>query len=192
MTEYAYTMGGEPIAFRPEDGHFRADVEGVETWHPLAALTIWDDEERAAFGIVRTEVPPPVLTAGQVCDLIDNLRDARIDGGFEYMGHRFQSRASDRENIAALGADASEAIRDGKAEGDYLWHPEFPQGFGFINEANVAVPMDAFQMKGLRGRGTGYKAAQTFHARDLKDAVLAAEAAGQDPSTIEWRTGWPS
>lgn len=61
MTEQVYTMDGEAIQFRGSDDHFRADVGGVETWHPRAALTIWSDEELTAFGIVRTaiETPPP-------------------------------------------------------------------------------------------------------------------------------------
>lgn len=188
MTDYAFTLNGEPIQFRPEDDHFRADVAGVETWHPRAALTIWGDDDRAAFGIVRTEVQPPALTAEDICRLIDAFRDARIEGGFEYLGHIIQSRASDRENIAALGADAAEAIRLGAVAEDYLWHPGFPTGFGFITEANVVLPLDAFQMRDLRSRGLSFKAGQTFHARDLKDAVLSAA----DPSTVDWRTGWPS
>lgn len=65
MTEYAFAIDGAPIQFRAEDDHFRADVDGVETWHPRAALTIWGDDERAALGIVRTEVPPPVPTLEQ-------------------------------------------------------------------------------------------------------------------------------
>ncbi len=188
MTDYAFTIGGEPITFRPGDDHFRADVDGVETWHPRAALTIWTDDERAAHGIVRIEVPAAAPSAEDICRQIDNFRDQRIDGGFEYLGHIIQSRASDRENIAALGSDAAEAVREGAEAGDYLWHPGFPAGFGFITAANIAVPLDAIQMKGLRSRGLAFKAAQTFHARDLKDAVLAAE----DPSSVDWREGWPS
>lgn len=57
MTDYTFTIGGEPITFRPEDDHFRADVDGAETWHPRAALTIWSEAELAPRGIVRTEVP---------------------------------------------------------------------------------------------------------------------------------------
>lgn len=67
MTNYTFTLNGEPIQFRPEDDHFRADVNGVETWHPRAALTIWGDDERAAFGIVRTEVPASAPTAEDIC-----------------------------------------------------------------------------------------------------------------------------
>lgn len=134
--------------------------------------------------------------AAALIEEIDAHRDQLIDGGFTHGGHRYQSRPSDRENIAALGADAAEAIRDGAQAGDYLWHPEFPEGFGFITADNVTVPLDAFAMRDLRGRGTRYKAALTFHARALKDAALAA-AAAEDLAAFDlvasaWREGWPA
>ena len=53
MTDYAFNINGEEISFRADD-HFRADVEGVETWHPRAALTIW----RGDLRVVR---PPACL-----------------------------------------------------------------------------------------------------------------------------------
>jgi len=150
---------------------------------PEGKVAMWAD------GWVITDPPTsPALSAEAICRQIDAERDRRIDGGFEYMGHRFQSRATDRENIAGLGADAVEAIRDGAQAGDYFWHPEFPQGFGFITEANITVPMDAFQTRGVRAEGIGFKARLTLHARDLKDAVLAAE----DPSSVDIMTGWPA
>lgn len=64
MTDYAFTIGGEPISFRADD-HFRADVDGVETWHPRAALTIWSDDELTARDIVKVEVPPPTPSIEQ-------------------------------------------------------------------------------------------------------------------------------
>lgn len=159
-------------------GRFLRLVEGVPTISPEFA-----------------PIPLAERLAGLLVE-IDAHRDQLIDGGFTHDGHRFQSRPSDRENIAALGADAAEAIRDGAQPGDYLWHPEFPAGFGFITADNVTVPLDAFAMRDLRGRGTRYKAALTFHARGLKDAALAAVAA-EDVAAFDlvvstWREGWPA
>lgn len=35
--------------------------------------------------------------------------------------------------------------------------------------------------------GVAFKSGLTFYARAMKDAVIAAE----DPSSVEWREGWP-
>ena len=175
-----FVLNGDPLAFGQD-----VEIDGFA--YSYETLTIMSAGDREALGVTWVEPEPVVPTAEDICRQIDAWRDARINGGFSYMGHTFQSRATDRENIAALGADAADAIRDGAAAGDYLWHPDFPTGFGFITEANITVPMDAFQTKGLRSRGLAFKASQTFHARDLKDAVLAAEV----PSSVDWQTGWP-
>lgn len=74
MTQYAFTLGGEPILFRPEDGMFRADVDGVETWHDRDALMIWSDDERAARGIVRIEVPAQVPSIAERLDILASYR----------------------------------------------------------------------------------------------------------------------
>lgn len=171
-------LNGEPLPLDPGSGW--PLIDGYQ--YPPS-----DPARLEAAGAVWITPEPPALTAEDICRQIDSERDRRIDGGFPYMGHRFQSRPSDRENIASLGADALDAIRDGAQPDDYFWHPAFPQGFGFITEANETVPMDAFQTKGLRAEGTGFKARLTLHARDKKDEVLAAA----DPSSVDWMTGWP-
>lgn len=136
--------------------------------------------------------PPPTLADRKAAKSaqVNTLRDERIDRGFLFQGHRIQSRASDRENIANLGLDAREAIANGAVAGDYLWHPEFPAGFGFITADNEIVPLDAFQTEALRARGIQFKAAMTFYGRQLKDAIDAAQDdAALDAIDIE--TGWP-
>lgn len=117
-------------------------------------------------------------------------RDKRIEGGFDFNGHLIQSRATDRENIAALAADAERAIAGGKQAGDYAWHPRFSQGFGFIVEDNSVVPMDAFDMRAMRERGFAFKADQTFYAVSLKAAIDLADDYATAAAVVQ-DASWP-
>lgn len=178
MTNYTYTRNGEPMLFGP----FISD----EVEHPAAALTNWSDLELAAHGIVRTEVTPPQPTDAEICREIDNERDARIDGGFTFGAHTYQSRPSDRENVmgaaqlalAYLGAGGDPlSLRWSNPDADFVW----------IAADNQTVPMTADDVVALLQAGVAFKSALTFYARAMKDAVIAAE----DPSSVEWREGWP-
>lgn len=174
MTEYAYTIGGEPITFRPGDDHFRADVEGVETWHPRAALTIWNDEERSALGIVRTEVPPSPTTAADRLAALADLRWQKSQA-FTYDGVLTQADPA----IAVVNATLSMRDRRGVP-------PEAPQtwklsqaDFRQWNEAQI----EAF----------GFAIADHIQACFDREAVLTAMIlAATDPASVHINTGWPS
>ncbi|ADK99379.1 DUF4376 domain-containing protein [Brevundimonas subvibrioides] len=117
---------------------------------------------------------------------IDRERDRRIDSGFTFDGHRYQSRASDRENIMGAAQLAMGALAQGAQAGDLRW-ADPDQDFVWITADNELVPLDAPQVLALFQAGVAFKSALTFHARGLKDA--AAEAA--DVAAFDWRTGWP-
>lgn len=185
MTDYAFTIGGEPIQFRADD-HFRADVDGVETWHPRVALTIWTDGELAMHDIVKVEVPVPPMTAEEFGVLVNATRDARISGGMTYLNKRFQTRATDRENIVGMADLARDAIAAGAQPDDYRWlDPD--EDFEWILEDNTTLKMDAHQVVGLKMRGIAFKSATTRHAFGLK---RDAETLG-DLRSYDLKTGWP-
>lgn len=136
--------------------------------------------------------PPPTFEDRKAAKQakINATRDLRVDKGFLFAGYRIQSRPSDRENIANLGLDARDAVAKGAVAGDYFWHPQFPDGFGFITATNETIPLDAIQMEALRARGIEFKGALTFFARQLKNQVAAAaDDAALDAIDIE--SGWP-
>ncbi|QBX37213.1 DUF4376 domain-containing protein [Brevundimonas sp. S30B] len=129
---------------------------------------------------------PAVPTVQTVSRDIDRERDRRIDSGFTFMGHRFQSRPSDRENIMGAAQLAVGAIGQGAEPGNLRWaNPD--QDFVWITADNQLVPLDAYQVLALFQAGVAFKSALTFHARGLKDAAAEAE----DLTAFEWRNGWP-
>jgi hypothetical protein len=122
---------------------------------------------------------------------VNRRRDLLIDGGFDFEGHVIQSRATDRENIAALALDAEKAIDRGASAGDYGWHPSYPAPFGFIMADNQVAPIDAFQMVAMRQAGAAFKARLTFYARALKDQIETA--ADHDAATaVVTLASWPT
>lgn len=125
---------------------------------------------------------------------VDQLRDARIAGGFGHqvggVDYVFQSRQSDRENILGLAIAAQMALAQDAQAGDLQWLTP-GQDFLYITADNTLAPMDAFDVLGLYQRGLSFKAAQTFHARALKDAAIAAADEGE-LAAIPLETGWPT
>lgn len=133
------------------------------------------------------EPEPLVLTVEVICREIDAERDRRIDGGFVFNGVRFQSRASDRENIMGAAQLAMAYLAAGGDPASLPW-ADPDKDFVWIAEDNTIVPMTASGVVALFQAGVAFKSGLTFHARDLKDAVLAAEV----PASVDWREGWPA
>lgn len=129
---------------------------------------------------------PKVQTAADIARSIDRMRDARIDGGFMWRGMRFQSRQSDRENIIGASHLASLFIANGGSPDSMRWaNPD--SDFEWILADNGRTTMSAMDVIDLMQAGVTFKAAQTFYARALKDAVYAAE----DPTSVNITDGWP-
>ena len=124
---------------------------------------------------------------------IDAKRDAIIEGGFDFhlngQVHRIQSRQSDRENVMGLAQAAQGAIMAGSQPGDLRWITP-SQDFGFITADNTIIALDARDMLSMYEQGLGFKAAATFHARDLKNAVLACQT-DEEISALDLTSGWP-
>ncbi len=102
---------------------------------------------------------------------INAERDRRIAGGFEFNGHRFQSRPEDRENIAGAATAALGAIINGASPGDLRWHGG-DSDFVWIDEENLPHPMDAQTVYALGQAAMQHKQAHIFAARALKDAEI--------------------
>ena len=173
-----YTLNGEPLHGQP---FTVADVQysGIE-------LTIWSHDGLLALpGMEWVEPEPVVQTVEQLCAAIDAMRNQRIDGGFAFNGARFQSRASDRENVMGA-AQLALAYLGAGGDPDILRWADPAKDFEWITEDNSTVQMTAPTVVALFQAGIAFKSAQTFHARDLKDAQIAAY-----PDAIDITTGWP-
>lgn len=101
-------------------------------------------------------------------DRIDSERDRRIDAGITFQGIKFQSRGTDRENIAGAAQLGFMAMFAGAKPGDLRWSdPE--QDFTWIASDNSLVPMDAPTAVALGKAAAERKQALIFAARQLKD-----------------------
>ena len=100
--------------------------------------------------------------------LIDTERDRRIDAGITFQGIKFQSRGTDRENIAGAAQLGFMAVVAGKQAGDLRWSAP-DQDFTWIASDNSLVPMDAPTVVALGKAAAERKQALIFAARQLKD-----------------------
>lgn len=99
---------------------------------------------------------------------VDVERDRRIDAGVEFQGVIFQSRATDRENIAGAAQLGFMAVVAGAEPGDLRWSNP-GQDFTWIASDNSLVPMDAQTVVAFGKAAAERKQALIFAARQLKD-----------------------
>lgn len=101
---------------------------------------------------------------------VDAERDRRIDAGVEFKGVMFQSRATDRENVAGAAQLGFMAMVGGAQLGDLRWsNPE--QDFAWIASDNTLVAMDAQTVVAFGKAAAERKQALIFAAREIKDLV---------------------
>lgn len=99
---------------------------------------------------------------------VDFERDRRIDSGVEFNGVTFQSRATDRENIAGAAQLAFMAVVGGAQGGDLRWaSPD--RDFAWIASDNSLVPMDAPTVVAFGKAAAERKEALIFAGRQIKD-----------------------
>lgn len=123
--------------------------------------------------------PPYEPNAGDV----DKERDQRIDAGIEFQNIIFQSRATDRENIAGAAQLGFMAVMAGAQPGDLRWSSP-DQDFAWIASDNSLVPMDAHTVVAFGKAAAERKQALIFAARKLKDM----ESIPVDYADDKW---WP-
>ncbi len=100
---------------------------------------------------------------------VDAERDRRIDGGFEFNGNRFQSRAQDRENMTGAAQLAFMAVVGGAVAGDLQW-PGNGEPFHWIAADNSPVPMDALETVELGKAAADWKSRHIYAGRELKNS----------------------
>lgn len=158
-----------------------------ETQYPHEVLDLWHREQLASLGLEWVDPPQIAPTVEELCAAVDAERDRRIDGGFTFRGHVFQSQPSDRENVMGAAQLAIAAIGQGVQPGDLRW-ADPGSDFVWITADNALVPLDAHTTVAMFQAGIAFKSGLTFHARALKDAIIAAA----DPASIEIMDGWPA
>ena len=116
--------------------------------------------------------------------MVDAERDRRITGGFDFMGHKFQSDDFAQRNIADASQAADAAIAQGVAADDYRWQAGATEDFVWIDADNHHLPMTAYDVRGLAQTMLRWKQAMIFNARALKD---------MDPMPLDYAadTHWP-
>lgn len=114
--------------------------------------------------LIDAPIQPIVVTGSQ----IDAERDRRIDAGITFDGVLYQSKTTDRENIAGAAQMALMAVVAGVHPGNLRWsNPD--QDFAWICAENTLVPMDAQTVVEF-GRAAALRKSELIYAgRALKD-----------------------
>ncbi|OOL39148.1 DUF4376 domain-containing protein [Pseudomonas sp. FSL W5-0299] len=138
-----------------------------------------------ADGTVRKhERPALVLTEEDKQSLVTIERDRRIEAGVTFRGIHYQSRATDRENIAGAAQLGLMAVIAGAQPGDYRWSDP-DKDFTWISTDNDLVSMDAHTVMEFGKVAASAKQALIFAARALKDNA-------QIPTDFEDDKWWPA
>lgn len=131
--------------------------------NPNLSMIRAHDEQGLPY-LINAPVLPIVVTGGQ----IDAERDRRIDAGITFDGVLYQSKTTDRENIAGAAQMAFMAVVAGVQAGNLRWsNPD--QDFAWICAENTLVPMDAQTVVEF-GRTAALRKSELIYAgRALKD-----------------------
>jgi len=171
------TETGEPVQ-HTEPGQL---PEGLTSTPRPTADYAWGDGKWTLDPSLQAQNQAAARKAQHV--LIDTERDRRIDAGIEFQGVKFQSRATDRENIAGAAQLGFMAVVAGAQPGDLRWSdPE--QDFTWIASDNSLFPMDAHTAVALGKAAAERKQVLIFAARQLKDM----ESIPADYTNDKW---WP-
>lgn len=143
-------VSGEVHAFEADGSQDAWVPEGLEPITP----------EEAEQLLQRLHVPTSIS--------VDAERDRRIEAGIEFLGVRFQSRGTDRENITGAAQLGFMAIVSGAQPGDLRWsNPN--QDFAWIASDNRLIPMDAQTVVAFGKVAAERKQALIYAGRQLKD-----------------------
>ena len=165
-------------------------------YHPTATKTVNGRVE----GVTQAEWDGlhPVATLAERLEALRKAanakRDELINGGFMFQEHRFQSAASDRENIAGAAQAAQLAAAQGAPISGFLRWADPDQDFAWITAGNALVPMDIQTVLALFTTGVAFKSKLTFTARAVKDlaetAAAADDAAAMDAAEAQLAADW--
>jgi len=118
-----------------------------------------------AGGTIDPYVPGPIQSWE-----VNVERDRRIVGGFDYMGHHFQSDEFSQRNMADASQAADLVIAEDYRKADtYRWQAGATEDYYWIATDNTKVLMTAYDVRGLVQVMLRYKQAMIQNGRDLKD-----------------------
>lgn len=104
--------------------------------------------------------PQATVSSSGSTNPVDIERDRRIDAGFIFEGKEYQSRATDRENIAGAAIFA-------------LMDPSYETHW--IAEDNTLVLMDSAALLSFAKAAAEHKQKLIFNARTIKDMIIVPE-----------------
>ncbi|MDZ4373820.1 MAG: DUF4376 domain-containing protein [Phenylobacterium sp.] len=139
---------------------------------------------------IAQEIPLEELVAARTA-AVDAERDRRIDGGFVHLGAPYQTRPSDRENIAGAAQAAFMAKAGGAQAGDLRW-PGGDADFVWIAADNTLVTMDVDQVLAFFAAGVAFKTALTFAGRAKKDWLLDPGRTREEILAFDPTASWPT
>lgn len=156
-------------------------IDGLR--HPKDIETKWTIEELQAIGL-KVYVPDPADVPPLSSRDVDLERETRINDGFIYLGHEYQTDPSSRENIAGAAAlSLASMIADPNGDLGLRW-ADPDEDFVWIATDNTAVPMTAAECQAFCQAAMQYKSNLIKAARALKDQPIP-----QDYADDKW---WPS
>lgn len=120
------------------------------------------------FTQIRTAAAIAEAAKAELSGQVDAERDRRIDAGFTFNGVVFQSRATDRENVAGAAQLAFMAVVGGAQPGDLRW-ASAGTDYQWIAADNSIVTMDAPTVVDFGKAAAAEKQALIFAARTIKD-----------------------
>ena len=140
----------------------------VPAFDPGAEAVRWDEAGEA--WVIEALPPPPAPPPATLVD-VEAERDRRIALGVPYLGHLFQTRPQDFDNLRDMASTAIAAIMAGAQPGDLRW-ADADVDFTWIDAANVLVPMDAPTALRLHATAAAMRGKLFLVARAIKNALL--------------------
>ncbi|SDE89928.1 phage tail assembly chaperone [Limimaricola pyoseonensis] len=129
------------------------------------------------------ELDLPSLTEGLKRELVNTVRDWKIEVGFTWRGVAYQYDETSKLRMSGQSVEAKQAIDDGAVPGDLHWcDPDQP--FGWIAADNSVTPMDAHECFAFCRAAGAYERAYVFAGVSLKNMT---------PLPEDWIDGpyWP-
>jgi hypothetical protein len=121
----------------------------------------------------------------EAIELINEQREERVSAGMTFGGHVYQTRPTDRENIAGAVQLATLALMNGADPTSTLWHGGV-EDFAWIRQDNGLTVMSAATMVAFGQAAAAHKHALIFQARTMKNAVSAATDVAGVLAAMEW------
>lgn len=164
----------------PSEPGLRAVRTPVEAW-PI------DDEAATVTYTLAPLTPEEIaaqLAAARVAKVrdIDAARDRRLGLGALHGGKRFSTSDASRTDLGGMATTAGLVLSGALP----VWPESYAQGWIAIDNTRLPLPTPADGIALAAAVALAYSAT-VQHARDLKDAALAAA----DPAAVDELAGWP-